>query len=161
MNYSTLSLSALKVLALENNVIPTGDKRAKQSWIDALELVALQSTEPDDSEPDGSEPDSEDIFGGFCNTADVSVINYGDMPETTNQQKTSAPVSNKKGATTVFASLLCILIIAVQAVLYTACLVVQAAIHLKNLFGSYNPNYDLFGQLQDLARQRKLSVACE
>ncbi len=44
MNFSTLSLSELKALAIENNITPSGDKRAKQSWIDALQLAPSLET---------------------------------------------------------------------------------------------------------------------
>jgi hypothetical protein len=39
MEYATQSLSALKVLAAEINATPTGDKRSKQTWIDAIQLA--------------------------------------------------------------------------------------------------------------------------
>jgi hypothetical protein len=282
-NLSALSLSALKALATTNNAIPTGDKRSKQSWIDALELVdaeiQLENEEctevaeflrenPDaeggfygehcsyhtvnetdtwtaeltDAEmeaiahaadrqqladkltkcfqdlwhcdlfADGQfrieqytlesgtigwskiwngksdelsfqlKPDGTLLFFGSATkkeiaaarsvliahensndktpaNPDVSVIDYGDMTENPTQQEAGSPISNKKGAAAVFAALLCILILAVQAILYTACVIVQAAIHLKNLFGSYNPDYDLFGQLNDMVRSRKASPA--
>ena len=69
MNYSTLSLSELKALAIANNVIPTGDKRAKQSWIDALELAALQSTtaELTDSELTDSEMEAAAVAVDIAN----------------------------------------------------------------------------------------------
>ena len=39
MNYSTLYIQELKQVAIQNNVpVPTGDKRKKQTWIDAIEV---------------------------------------------------------------------------------------------------------------------------
>ena len=151
MNYSILSLSELKALAIENNAIPTGDKRAKQSWIDALELAALQSTtapELTDSEMEAAAV-AVDINNGntdmWAADTELPVTDYGD-------------ISTKKGATTVFASLLCILILAIQAVLCIGCSIIQIAIHIKNLFGRYNPDYDILGQLHDMVRNRKSLV---
>jgi hypothetical protein len=174
MNYSTLSLSALKVLALENNAIPTGDKRAKQSWIDALELFAASETIPDLSdsqmechavevdmakeiidrleelsiEPDNeAEAEFEARSGEYIGLSEV----LGDIQTEIKAQK--------KGAATVFSALLVILILAIQSVVCIGYAVVRVAIHLKNLFGSYNPDYDLFGQLNDMVRRRKLDIA--
>lgn len=171
-NLSALSLSALKVLAAEANVIPTGDKRSKQSWIDALELAAsletiyeltdaqmecaavevdmakeiIERLEELSVEPENeTEAEFEARSGEYIGLSEV----LGDIQTEIKAQ------SNKKGAATVFSALLCILILTVQAVLCIGCVIVQAAIHLKNLFGCYNPDYDLFGQLHDMVRQRK------
>lgn len=185
MNYSTLSLSELKALAISNNAVPTGDKRSKKAWIDALEL-ALQPTVSEDvwvapempshaeqeaishaADVDEEEAVDFDQMMDWCDQyiADIKakaaslppvkldVTDYIDVPEI------QSP-SNKKGAATVFGSLLCILILTIQAVLCIGGVIVQAAIHLKNLFGSYNPDYDLLGQLHDMVRQRKLDIAC-
>lgn len=67
--------------------------------------------------------------------------------------------AQKKGAATVFGALLVILILAIQSIVCIGYAVIQSAIHVKNLFGSYNPDYDLFGRLHDMVRQRKL-IAC-
>lgn len=184
MQYATLTLSELKVLASENNVIPTGDKRSKQAWIDALEIrqreEILATVEPTTDEEFEAALSERECLGEFSDSemeamavaADIANSNtdmWADesaLMQTVKLASTAsepAPVvekvvnckSTKKGAATVFASLLCIIIIAVQAVLYTACAIVQAAIHLKALFGSYNPDYDFVYQLRTLAQQRK------
>jgi hypothetical protein len=188
MNYSTLSLSELKALAIYKNAIPTGDKRSKQAWIDALESVdaaiKLEYEECTEvAEFLRANPDAEGgSFGDHCSYQTVNERGENDpspiseLPSPISIDTPTNPLlggaiepqahigvghtSTKKGATAVFASLLCILILAVQSTLYTACIIVQAAIHLKNLFGSYNPDYDLFGQINDMVRERKLSIAC-
>jgi hypothetical protein len=159
-NLSALSLSELKALATSNNVIPTGDKRSKKAWIDALELFAACETIADCDvwvAPEtiaDAEMERIAVEADTATTADsehVSVTDYVDMPQT--------PVSDKKGAATVFSSLLCIIILAIQAILTIGCVITQSAIHLKNLFGAYNPDYDIFGQLHDMLRDRKASPA--
>lgn len=181
MNYSTLSLSELKAAATANNVVPTSDKRSKKSWIDALEL-ALQSTI--DTSPCGEASptatlstsltdsemecaavaadianDSTDIWADTANTTPANPLPGGAIESLDDIGVGQAPTATKKGAATVFGALLCILILTIQAVLCIGCAIVQAAIHLKNLFGSYNPDYDLLGQLNDMVRQRKASPA--
>jgi hypothetical protein len=42
MEYATQTLAQLKVLAADLNATPTGDKRSKQAWIDAILLVQAQ-----------------------------------------------------------------------------------------------------------------------
>lgn len=37
MNYQQLKLKELKAIATSKNIIPTGDKRLKETWINALE----------------------------------------------------------------------------------------------------------------------------
>ena len=146
MNYSILSLSELKALAIANNVIPTGDKRAKQSWIDALELVALQSTtaELTDSELTDSEMEAAAVAVDIANGNTDMWAADTEPPVTNCEQIPANPLlggaiespdsigvghtSTKAGATTVFASLLCILILAIQAILCIGCSFVQIAI---------------------------------
>jgi hypothetical protein len=216
-NLSALSLSELKALATENNVVPTGDKRAKQSWIDAIELFAACETmieeihAPTEDEPidfnemmawcDGyiadiatksvglPQPMATEIISdaemeAIIHTADIAkeIIDRLEELSVEPENETEAEFearsgeyiglsevlgdiqteikAQKKGAATVFSALLMILILTVQAILCIGCVVVQAAIHLKNLFGSYNPDYDLFGQLNDMVRRRKLDIAC-
>lgn len=48
-NLSALSMTELKALAAESGAIPTGDKRSKQSWIAAIESVALVAAPDDDT----------------------------------------------------------------------------------------------------------------
>ena len=190
MNYSTLSLSELKALAIDHNAIPTGDKRAKQSWIDTLELSQrwenLATVEPTTDEEFEAALSERECLGEFSDAEmeaaavavdianghtdmwaeDVSVTDYGHTPANplpggAIESPDSIGVghtSSKKGATTVFASLLCILILTIQATLCIGCSIVQIAIHIKNLFGRYNPDYDIFGQLQDMVRNRKSLV---
>lgn len=166
-NLSALSLSELKALATANNVVPTGDKRSKQTWIDALEL-ALQSTiELTDSEMEciavaaDIANDSTDIWADATDTTPANPLPGGAIESLDDIGVGQAPTATKKGAATVFGSLLMILILTIQAVLCIGCVIVQAAIHLKNLFGSYNPDYDLFGQLHDMIRQRKSIVPAQ
>jgi hypothetical protein len=115
MNYSTYSLSELKALAIEHNAIPTGDKRSKQTWVDALELVALQSiTEPESTE---SEAECTAVTADITTAADsehVSVTDYGDMPETSSP-KGMVGQANRKGAATLVIALLCTLFLAIQS----------------------------------------------
>jgi hypothetical protein len=162
MNYSTLSLSELKALATANNVVPTGDKRSKKAWIDALEL-ASQPTVAEDAwvAPEmPSEAEQEAISyaadSALAQTAEPAPVAPEPSPAV---EQVLHRKSDKKGAATVFGSLLCIILLTIQAVLCIGCVIVQAAIHLKNLFGSYNPDYDLLGQLHDMVRQRKASPA--
>jgi hypothetical protein len=108
VNFSALSMSELKALAATNNVIPTGDKRAKQSWVDALELFAACETVSD--EPNGSDPESGDIFGGF---GDDTEVNYEDSHDSATP---TVSVSNKKGAASVFGALLIAVVVMVRAV---------------------------------------------
>jgi hypothetical protein len=190
MNYSTYSLSELKALATANNAIPTGDKRSKKAWIDALELALQSTVELTDSEMECAAVaadianDSTDIWADATDTTPANPLSLkgaslGETPRplggSPDHQHFSlpggaieslddigvgqAPTATKKGAATVFGSLLMILILTVQAILCVGCVIVQAAIHLKNLFGSYNPDYDLFGQLHDMVRDRKASPA--
>jgi hypothetical protein len=171
VNFSALSMSELKSLAATSNVIPTGDKRAKQSWISALELFCACETVSDADmeaiahtadmakeitdrleelsvEPDNeTEAEFEERSSEYIGLSEV----LGDIQTEIKAQK--------KGAATVFSALLCILILTVQSIVCIGHAVIQAAIHVKNLFGSYNPDYDLFGRLQDMARDRKLCVA--
>jgi hypothetical protein len=165
MNYSTLSLSELKALATANNAIPTGDKRSKKAWIDALELASQSTVELTDSEMECAAVaadianDSTDIWADATDTTPANPLLGGAIDSQNHIGVGQAPIAAKKGAASVFASLLMILILTIQAVLCIGCVIVQAAIHLKNLFGSYNPDYDLFGQLNDMVRQRKASPA--
>jgi hypothetical protein len=115
MNYDTYSLSELKALAIERNAIPAGDKRSKQTWIDALQLVALQST----TKPESTESEAEctAVAVDITTTADsehVSVIDYGDMPEIPSP-KGGVGQANKKGAATLVIALLCTLFLAIQS----------------------------------------------
>ncbi len=204
MNYSTLSLSELKALAISNNAIPTGDKRSKQSWIDAIELsqrwVELDGAQPTTDEDFEAALSERECLGEFSDSemeamavaADIAngntdmwadesalaqtvelasiapqpapvveqVLNCKSDKKRSSSERVSRSWNEpKRGAATVFSALLCILILTVQAVLCIGCVIVHAAIHLKNLFGCYNPNYDLFGQLHDMVRQRKSIVS--
>jgi hypothetical protein len=98
VNFSALSMSELKALAATNNVTPAGDKRAKQSWISALELFAACET-----------------------VSDVEIQLIGDAVEVNHENPhdsatptVSAP--NKKGAASVFGALLIAVIAMVRAV---------------------------------------------
>jgi hypothetical protein len=151
MQYATLSLSELKVLAAQNNVIPTGDKRSKQSWIDALELAAsletIQEIEPAETidiavdiwtidTPVESEPTpANPLLGG----AIESEIHIG------------VGRASKKGAATIFITLLCAIAITIRSAFTVAAAAIRACIHLRNMFGSYNPDYDFLYQLTLLA----------
>ena len=75
MNYDTMTLAQIKAIATEKEIVPTGDKRKKQSWIDALTLSfdngefdpeagmsydAMEAYQPADSSiPDNGEFDPE------------------------------------------------------------------------------------------------------
>jgi hypothetical protein len=48
-NLSALSMSELKAIAIELNAVPVNDKRAKQSWIDAIDLIQTLAIVPDSS----------------------------------------------------------------------------------------------------------------
>lgn len=217
VNLSALSMSELKALASSNNAIPTGDKRSKQAWIDALELFAACETVIEEIHaPIEDELIDFDEMMVWCDSyiADIATKSVGlpkpmaintvsdaemeviahtaDMakeiidrleelsiePDNETEAEFEARSgeyiglsevlgeiqteikAQKKGAATVFGALLVILILAIQSIVCIGYAVIQSAIHIKNLFGSYNPDYDLFGQLNDMARQRKLGIAC-
>ncbi len=161
---SALSLSELKALATSHNAIPTGDKRAKQTWIDALELLVACETISDAQmecvahvvseakielderleQLDAAQPTTDEEFEAALSEREC----LGEVQ--------ACDKSDKRGATSVFASLLCLVILVIQAVLVIGAAIVQIAIHIKNLFGAYNPDYDMLGRLQDLARNRSL-----
>lgn len=42
MNYTTLKMRELKEMAMDLNIVPEGDKRYRQTWIDALEAANLK-----------------------------------------------------------------------------------------------------------------------
>ncbi len=153
---SALSLSELKALATSHNAIPTGDKRAKQTWIDALELAAAATTITELSDAEMERVAITVDMATAAESNDVAVTDYVDMAETPTQTETPTPIAHKKGAASVFAALLCLLILTIQAVLTIGSAALQIAIHLKNLFGAYNPDYDMFGRLQDLVRSRSI-----
>jgi hypothetical protein len=50
MQYATATLSELKAIATELKVTPTGDKRSKQSWIDAIKSCQILPLSIDDLE---------------------------------------------------------------------------------------------------------------
>lgn len=172
MQYATLTLSELKVLASENNAIPTGDKRSKQAWIDALEIrqreEILAAVEPTTDEEFEAALSERECLGEFSESdiwTDDTDISDAEMEAIAHTADSLAePVgtiidssvpSHKKGAITVFGALMVIVIMAVQAVFTIGVAILQAAIHLKALFGTYNPDYDFVYQLRTLAQQRK------
>jgi hypothetical protein len=138
MNYSTLSLSELKALAIENNAIPTGDKRSKQSWIDALELAAsletIQEIEP-------------------AETIDIAVDIWTIDPTTNSEPTPANPLlggaieseihigvgHTKKGAATIVALLLCVIILALQATISLGCAIAKTLVYLAATFQQDDP----------------------
>jgi CHASE3 domain sensor protein len=104
VNLSALSMSELKALAATNNVVPTGDKRAKQSWIDALELICA------------CESDAE--MEAIAHTADMAKEIIDRLEELSNapDNETEAK-ARKKGAATVFGALLIAVVVMVRAMI--------------------------------------------
>jgi hypothetical protein len=164
MNYSTLSLSELKALAIENNVIPAGNKRFKQTWIDALELFAASETISDLSdsqmecaavaadmakeiidrleelsiEPDNeTEAEFEARSGEYIGLSEV----LGDIQTEIKAQ------SNKKGAVAIFVAVAVAVAVVFTSLTEITAATIRACIHLTKMFGGYNPDYDLFYQL--------------
>jgi hypothetical protein len=224
MNYSTLSLSELKALAIENNVIPTiGKRSARQTWIDALELFAASEAISDEiHSPIEDEIIDFDEMMAWCDNyiADVAtkslelpsvatvlanasilsdeqisdtdmeaIAHNADMakeiidrleelsvePDNETEAEFEArsgeyiglsevlgdiqteikAQSSKKGAATVIVTLLCAIAIIIRSTFTIASAAIRACIHLTSMFGRYNPNYDLWYQLQLLIEQRK------
>jgi hypothetical protein len=139
MNYATYSLSELKALAIEHNAIPAGDKRSKQTWIDALQLVEAEIDLEHEECTEVAEflrenPDAEGgYFGEHCSyrTINESDIWADESPLTQTVESAPEPLesaavvekvlnyksspANKKGAATLVIALLCTLFLAIQS----------------------------------------------
>jgi hypothetical protein len=97
--YATKSLSELKAIAAELNIVPTGDKRSKAVWIAAIEAHALLSESmpklPSHAEQEVIEiaadmvmavtTSVESITESF--TCEAIVTDYSDIPETIAESK--------------------------------------------------------------------------
>lgn len=141
--YATKSLSELKAIALELNVTPTGDKRSKQTWIDAIESVQ-------------SAPKAFDTEAIVEATEDVWVA--PEMPSDAEQEviahavdvaaPTPSEPATKPGAAIVVGVLVCIVILLFRTLIVGTCAIAQFGIYIVRLFGKYDPDLDLTWRLK-------------
>ena len=180
-NLSALSIAELKAIAAELDAVPTNDKRSKQSWIDIITLTrevnALAQAEPqteeefdaisseydglsevlcemllndDTTEPDSSDDDTWNLDDAIADDAQSEIIANA-VDEATAKR---AP-SPKKGAVSVAASIVCLLIFLLTAFCQTLAFVIKYTCLLVMLFGRWNPNLDIWYQLTQRAAERK------
>jgi hypothetical protein len=159
MQYATLTLSELKVLAAQNNAIPTGDKRSKQSWIDALELAASLETIIEDAwvapeMPSHAEQEAISYAVDIWADTESALTQTSELPaemlqpvQAIEKVLNHKPDTTKKPAATIVFTLLCAIAIIIRSAFTIAAAAIRACIHLRNMFGKYNPDYDLWYQL--------------
>jgi hypothetical protein len=150
-NLSTLSMSELKAIALELDCTLKGDKRSKQSWIDAIKAAQSLAAVKDSTagKSDLQIATEVDIAMGLTELSDAEMgsIDYGDIPTPQN------PLPG--GAIAVFASILVAIIFLLSAIGQILATGIEYTYLLCSMFGRYNPDYDLWYQLQLLAEVRK------
>ncbi len=179
MEYATKSLSELKVLAAKFNAIPTGDKRSKQTWIAALELVDNKIAHEEEQCSEVAEylaqnPDAEGgFFGDYCShhtvssceepwDSDEDTIEIDDTDADTIESPDVAavpPLPNKAKPICVFALLLCAIGLLLHTTILAICTTLKYAILLGCMFGRWNPDLDIWYQLKLLVEQRKTKLA--
>lgn len=155
--YATKSLSELKAIALELNIVPTGDKRSKQSWIDAIEAhVLLSESMPElpshaEQEAIAIATDMAITTESESITSEVGVTDYGDIPETIAESELepiTPTVGSKRGASIVISALVVMVVAVIRAILIGVCTIARLAILFGSMFGRYNSDLDLWYQLQ-------------
>jgi hypothetical protein len=164
--YATKSLSELKAIALELNVTPTGDKRSKQTWIDAIESA---ESVPYSNHPEELTDLCEDVWVApeMPSDSEMESIAYAVDVLTDDSALTqtaeSAPKalepatvtekvldckSNKPGAAIVVGVLVCIAILFCRTLIVGTCAIAQFGIYIVRLFGKYDPDLDLAWRLK-------------
>ncbi len=141
--YATQSLSELKSIADKLNIVPTGDKRSKQSWIAAIESALLSESMPE--LPTHAEQES------IAVTADMKMAvttEVESVTETVTTESITSEVGTKRGAATVFTALVVMVIVAIRAIVIGGYAIVQCGLYVVRLVGKYNPALDLWHQLQ-------------
>jgi hypothetical protein len=157
-NLSACSLSELKAIAAKLDCTLNGDKRAKQSWIDAIELAHRIETLVDPE--DETETEWEIRTSEFVGLSEVldEIINGENVDEIDlwcDPEIERATQASKKGAIAVIGSILCAIIFVFCAACTIAHTIVKyTAIILQMFIGGYNPDYDFWYQSQQLAQQR-------
>ena len=157
-NLSALSIAELKVIAGRTPI--TGDKRKKQSWIDAIEAAqAIVTVVQSDDEFESV------LFPVTESAPDDDTWNLGDAIADDAQQEVIAHVADeatakrapspKKGAVSVAASIVCLLVFLLSAFCQTLAFVIKYTCLLVMLFGRWNPNLDIWYQLTQRASERK------
>lgn len=178
--YATASLSELKAIAAELNIVPAGDKRSKTVWIDAIEAHVLLSESmpelPAHAEQEAIAvatdlamaitTESESITESVTTesiTSDVGVTDYGDIPETIAESEleptTPMGYGTKRGASIVISALVVMAVALIRALLVGVCTIVRGAILIGSMFGKYDPDLDFWYQLQLRAKSPQPSYS--
>jgi hypothetical protein len=141
MTYATQSLSELKVLAAQLNVTPTGDKRSKQSWIDAIEAAQTVActTEISDAQME--------VIAHAADIANNVEDFWVDDSEPVNAIEHDIPAPTKKGAAAVISALLCLLIFVLTNAILATCAIGRQTVLIASMFGRYNPDFDIWYQI--------------
>jgi hypothetical protein len=177
--YATPSLSELKAIAAELNIVPAGDKRSKQSWITAIEAALLSASMPE--LPSHAEQEVIAIAADMVMavttsvesitesvttesiTSEVGVTDYDDISETiaNPELEPATPIDcgSKRGAVTVISALVIMVIVAIRAILIGGCAIARLAILFCSMFGKYNPDLDFWYQLQLRVKSPQLSYS--
>jgi hypothetical protein len=168
--YATTSLSELKAIAAELNIVPAGDKRSKQSWINAIEAALLSESMPE--LPSHAEQEAIAIAADMVMavttsvesiTSEVGVTDYVDLSETISapelESDTPIDYGAKRGAVTVISALVVMVIAAIRAILIGGCAIARLAILFGSMFGKYNPDLDFWYQLQLRVKSPQLSYS--
>lgn len=162
-NYTELTFRQIRLLAHDLGIKVTrehGKLSARQTWIDTIEShmsvqLSAEVADPEfDPEFDVLEPDSDHLEPNSDHLEptpikgldDVGVIDYANPGQT-------SPVTTSQ-AVTVFATFLVVLSVAIYSLLAGACAIARLAVLFASMFGRYNPDLDLWYQLELLAAKR-------
>ena len=139
-NLSALSMTALKAKASEMGVVPTGDKRVKQSWIDCLETaqpvsdaememvahaadVAAETVSDDELSDAEMEMVAHAADVASATVSDVEMEMIAHAADCANDETVTTPTLEGSGAATVM-----IVILSIAAIFCEACYVVTKAL---------------------------------
>jgi hypothetical protein len=161
----SMTVAQIKVIASQIGAIPDGDKRIKQTWINAVidhqtkfspvKVAAMAAhIETVMNCWDESEITPEQEF----TTEELESIPPEFTEEFTTEEFTTEEfITDKVGAVAIVMAILVAIAIIVRSTFTVAAATIRACIHLTKMFGKYNPSYDIWYQLQLLIQQRKLS----
>jgi hypothetical protein len=162
--YVTPSLSELKAIAAKLNIIPAGDKRSKQSWINAIESAILSESMPElptHAEQEAIAIAADMVMAVTTSVESITTGSITDKPEpvTAEDESITSDVGTNRGAVTVISALVVMVIALVQAILIVGCEIVRMAILFGSMFGKYKPNLDLWHHLQLRVKSSQLSYS--
>lgn len=156
-------MSELKAIAAYHGTAPTGDKRSKQSWIDAIELfqanavievAAYHATESNHTE--GLTEASQEID----DEATWELVEY---PSHAEQEAIAHAVdtadspakSSKSGAVLVVSAIACLLLLVCGFAIFAFKAMAKLGSYVVRLFGQYDPDLDLAYLFKRFRRDRQ------